>query len=252
MGSASKVRDAAHWGSWAECLEVVRARGIVVGGIFRRLVARTIAQQYAKLGEAATHLFQYALSTKAGTECVTHFVQALTSENPEATILSMDGIGAYDLISPNAIFRGVADMGGGDKMIPFVRLFHGSPSTFHLEDDAGTVHHVGQGGGEQWDPRMPLLFSLGHHRALVNVRSKLEEGEKFFGTSSVLRQGSWTCSGCWKETSTRRLVSACIREDPDLESWWTRASGSCNSHSSSQKGETRGGGVVRRTEVATR
>ena len=66
-------------------------RGIVVGDVFRHLVARTIAQQYAKLGEAATHPFQHALSTRAGTECVTHIVQALTSADREATILSIDG-----------------------------------------------------------------------------------------------------------------------------------------------------------------
>ena len=47
-------------------------RGIVVGDVFRRVVARTIAQQYGQVAEAATHPFQYALSTRAGTECVTH------------------------------------------------------------------------------------------------------------------------------------------------------------------------------------
>ena len=85
-------------------------RGIVVGDVFRRLIARTMAQQFSKLAEGATHPFQYALSTRAGTECVTHIVQALTSENPENTILSVDGIGAYDLISRKARFRGVQDM----------------------------------------------------------------------------------------------------------------------------------------------
>ena len=153
-------------------------RGIVVGDVFRRVVARTIAQQYAKLGEAATHPFQHALSTRAGTECVTHIVQAMTSEDREATILSIDGIGAYDIVSRNAMFRGVADM---VKLVPFMRLFYGSPSTFLWEDDEGTVHHVRQGeGGEQGDPLMPLLFSLGLHRALVSVKSQLEDGEKFF------------------------------------------------------------------------
>ena len=94
----------------------------------------------------------------------------MTSEDREATILSIDGIGAYDLVSRNAMFRGVADMVDGDKLVPFMRLFHGSPSTFLWEDD-GTVHHVRQGeGGEQGDPLMPLLFSLG----------QLEDGEKLF------------------------------------------------------------------------
>ena len=145
------------------------------------MVARTIAQQYSKLGEAATHPFQYALSTRAGTECVTHMVQALTSEDREATILSIDGIGAYDLISRNAMLRGVLSMVDGAKLIPYIRLFYGSPSTFLWEDDMGNVHHVRQGeGGEQGDPLMPLLFSLGMHSALVAVKAKLKEGERLF------------------------------------------------------------------------
>ena len=45
-------------------------RGIVVGDILRRLVARTT--------------FQYALSTKAGCECVTRILQALSDRDPEA------------------------------------------------------------------------------------------------------------------------------------------------------------------------
>ena len=36
-------------------------RGIVVGDVFRRVVARTIAKQDAKLGEAATHPYQFSV-----------------------------------------------------------------------------------------------------------------------------------------------------------------------------------------------
>ena len=39
-------------------------RGIVVGEVIRRLVARTIAQQLGPVVEAATSPFQYALSTR--------------------------------------------------------------------------------------------------------------------------------------------------------------------------------------------
>ena len=45
--------------------------GGVVGGVFRRLIARTMAQQLSKFAEGATHPFQYALSTRARIECVT-------------------------------------------------------------------------------------------------------------------------------------------------------------------------------------
>ena len=78
-------------------------RGIVVGDILRRFVARTIAKQIAKKVEAATAPFQCAFSTKAGCECVAHVLQSLTDLSPEVTVTSIDGVGAYDLISRNAM-----------------------------------------------------------------------------------------------------------------------------------------------------
>ena len=41
-------------------------RGIVVGDILRRLVARTVSKQFMKEAEEATTPYQYALSTRAG------------------------------------------------------------------------------------------------------------------------------------------------------------------------------------------
>ena len=53
-------------------------RGVVVGDIIRRLFAKTIAKQVSKKAESATAPFQYALSTKAGCECVAHILQSMT------------------------------------------------------------------------------------------------------------------------------------------------------------------------------
>ena len=39
-----------------------------------------------------------------------HIVQALNSMDENATLLSIDGVGAYDSISRRAMFRGLADM----------------------------------------------------------------------------------------------------------------------------------------------
>ena len=79
-------------------------RGIV--DVFRRLVARTIAQQVGPAIERATSPFQYALSTRAGTECIAHAIQALTDFDPSATVLSIEGIGAFDLVSSQAMLQG--------------------------------------------------------------------------------------------------------------------------------------------------
>ena len=75
-------------------------RGIIVGDVLRRLVARTMAKQMAVRVEKATAPHQYALTTKAGCESVAHILQSMTDQDERATIVSIDGVGAYDLISP--------------------------------------------------------------------------------------------------------------------------------------------------------
>ena len=60
-----------------------------------RCVGRTLTKQFAEQGQAATHPLQHVLSTRAGTECVAHVVQAVTSLDPSITILFIEGVGAY-------------------------------------------------------------------------------------------------------------------------------------------------------------
>ena len=116
-------------------------RGIVVGNLFRRLVSRTIAPQIARSVEAATSPFQYALSTKARTECVSHILQSFTDMDEK---FSIDGIGA---------------------LRPCV-----------LEFEMGDTQVIPHGeGGEQGDPFMLLLFCLSLH-ALVAANARLQEG----------------------------------------------------------------------------
>ena len=152
-------------------------RGIVAGDVIRRLTARTIAQQLGKAVEACTAPFQCALSTKAGCECIPHTLQALCELNPEATVISVDGISAFDLVSRRAMLEGLHSVPGGAEALPFVRMFYGQLSRYLWEDEEGTVHVI---GGEQGDVLMPLLFSLGQHAALEAVQRHLRQNEKMF------------------------------------------------------------------------
>ena len=88
-------------------------RGIVAGDIIRRLVARTVAQQLSPVVERVTAPFQYAMTTRAGTECVAHALQALTEADPTATVTSLDGVSAFDLISRRAMLESLAAIPGG-------------------------------------------------------------------------------------------------------------------------------------------
>ena len=96
-------------------------RGIATSTSFRRFVAKCLARQFGKAVESACAPFQFALSTRAGTDCVRHVVGVLTDENPMATVLSIDGIGAYDHAHRSAMLKKVHSVPGLRGMLPFVR-----------------------------------------------------------------------------------------------------------------------------------
>ena len=151
----------------------------MAGDIIRRLVGRTIAQQLAPAVERATALFQYALTTRAGCECIGHVLHSETDASPDSTVFSIDGIGAFDLVSREAMLRGLLSAEGGEAVLPFVRQFYGAPSMYLWQDDSGVTHEIHQGeGSEQGDAPMPALFSLGQHPALVAVQRQLGPNER--------------------------------------------------------------------------
>ena len=181
-------------------------REIVVGDIIRRLVARTMAKQVSKQVERATAPFQYTLSTKAGCECITHILQTFTDLDDDATIVSIDEVGAYDLISRNNMLRGLLRMENGDQVLPFVRCFYGRTSTYLWEDEVGDTQEIPQGeGGEQGDPLTPLLFSLGKHPALEAIQRRLRGNEKVV---AFLDDIVVVCSADWVVA-----VEAILREE---------------------------------------
>ena len=158
-----------------------KVRGIVAGDTFRRGVSRTMAQQSAQVLEKACSPFQFALSTRAGTDCVARLIKALIELDPSKTVTSIDGIGAYDHIKRKAMLGALYERTELQQLIPFVRMFYGKDSEYIWYDDKGEPHSIRQGeGGEQGDPLMPALFALGQHAALVEVNEKLQDGEFIF------------------------------------------------------------------------
>ena len=157
---------------------IARHRG---GDVFRRVVARTIELQYTKKVEKVTAPHQYAVKTKALCETFSHILQVLTDLDPDATVVSVDGVGAFDLISRNSMMECLSRVVDEEQILPLVRAFYGQPLTYLWEDDCGEVHTIPQGeGGEQGDPFMPLLFCLGQHPALSAASAQLEAGKKLF------------------------------------------------------------------------
>ena len=94
------------------------------------------------------------------------------------------------------MLEGLAVVPGGNKLLPFVRHFYGSPSTYLWEDDSGKTHMIPQGeGGEQGDPLTPFLFSLGMHPALVAAQRRLRPSERIFAFLDVCVVCLFFCEG---------------------------------------------------------
>ena len=156
-------------------------RGLVMSDVFRRLVGRTLAQQFSGHFNTFCAPFQYALSARAGTEALARAVRIATEANGRATVLSIDGVGAYDHISRSCMLQGLQSDPILATLSPYVRQFYGEPSEYLFYDEEGEAHHIQQGeGGEQGDPLMPALYAVGQHAALLRVHGELQAGENLF------------------------------------------------------------------------
>ena len=156
-------------------------RGIATGTSFRRLVAKSLARQFSDEVESACSPFQFALSTRAGKDCVGHAIRAATDANFLCTVLSIDGVGAYDHVFRSSMMCKIWEVPGLRSLLPFMRSVYQHPSQYIWEDSEGRRHVIEQHeGGEQGDPLMPLLLSLAIHNALVEVQANLRDDEHLF------------------------------------------------------------------------
>ena len=209
-------------------------RGIATGTSFRKLVAKTLARQFGKVVESVCAPFQFALSTRAGTDCVGHAVMAMTDADPDATILSIDGIGAYDHVLRSAMMSKLLSVPGLRGLLPFVRSTYSHPTSYWWQDAVSVTHQVHQAeGGEQGDPLMPLLFSLAIHDALVAVQAELREGEALFAflddvyavsgpnrtreVFELLSQHMWRVAGIRLHTGKTRVWNRSGVAPPDVD-----------------------------------
>ena len=99
--------------------------------------------------------------------CIGHTIRAATDDNPRMTVLSVDGVGAYDQVLRATMLSKLREVPGLQSLLPFVRQAYSSPSSYSWEDEKGQRH-------------MALLFSLAIHNALKDVQGHLESGELLF------------------------------------------------------------------------
>ena len=127
--------------------------------------------------EAECAPFQYAFSTRAGTDRVGHTLRAATDANPNMTILAVGGVGACDHVLRSATLERLHSMPAARSLLLFVRMSYAPPSSYQWTDAGGEARSVTQaeGGEQQRDPLMPLFFSIGIQGALAEVATAMLE-----------------------------------------------------------------------------
>ena len=155
-----------------------RVRNTVIGDFTRRLAAPCFAQQKAAAFQEACSSLQFALSTRSGAESVVRLLTAALELDPASTLVSVDGVGAFDTMSRQAMLQGLLRVPGANQCLPVVRMFYSEPSEYVWHDADGTAHIIQQAeGGEQGDPLMPAPHSLGQRGALEAARAQTQPGE---------------------------------------------------------------------------
>ena len=130
-----------------------------------------------------------------------------TATHTTNTILSIDGVGAYDTISRQSMLQGLLHT--VNSCLPFVRLWYAQPSEYVWHDGHGQPQILTQAeGGEQGDPLMPALFSLGQHAALTAVQRSLQPGETLYAYLDGVLSVSVPSTTCLLTTSTDTQPSA--------------------------------------------
>ena len=135
-------------------------RGIATGTVFRRHVAKCLSRQYISEVEKVCAPYQFAMSTRAGADCVGHAVRAMTDLNPRTTVTALVQVARSGEPPWSVAVRQEC-------------LF----STFH-------VPLAGRGWDAACDPTVRGWGNpsccLAVHDALAEVKEQLQDGEVIF------------------------------------------------------------------------
>ena len=124
-------------------------RGIATGDAFRRLVARTLAKQWADVFDNAMRPYQFAFQARAGTDALAAHVRVAIAQRRDAVLVSLTPQLRLHVAVSLPVQTARRCPGA---LLPFVRMFYGQPSVYSWWDDRGRLREI-QRAGRRFCPR---------------------------------------------------------------------------------------------------
>ena len=114
----------------------------------------------------------------SGIDCVGHAIRAFTDADPQCTVLSIDGVGAYDHVLRSSFPAQVEQRTQFAGVTAFCDPCTLAPPRMCGKMAPGPGTRFIKQGGKQGDPLMPLIFNLGIHDSLCAVDERLRPEDK--------------------------------------------------------------------------
>ena len=117
-------------------------------------MAKCLSRQFISKVEKVCASYKFAMSARAGTDCVGHAIRATTDHNPRTTVLLIDRVGPYDLVLRSAMLSKLLEVESLRGLLFFVWSAHSCPSVYHgQQEGGGQKRQIRQiEGGQQGDP----------------------------------------------------------------------------------------------------
>ncbi|CAI5942159.1 unnamed protein product [Closterium sp. NIES-65] len=134
-------------------------RPVAIGEVLPRILARALC---ISLRPAMVSYFlpcnQLGAGTRVGAEILTHSLRSALATHPDWCALQIDVANAFSSFHRHAMFDGLRES-PFSGMIPFLRVFDGTPSDLYLRAGPFVQSLESARGSRQGDPLGPFLFA---------------------------------------------------------------------------------------------
>ncbi|CAI5981979.1 unnamed protein product [Closterium sp. NIES-65] len=144
-------------------------RPVAIGDVLPRILARALC---ISLRPAMVSYFlpcnQLGAGTRVGAEILTHSFRSTLATHPDWCALQIDVANAFNSFHRHVMFDGLRES-PFSEMIPFLRVFYGTPSDLYLRAGPFVQSLESARGSRQGDPLGPFLFAFTQQQVMEPV-----------------------------------------------------------------------------------